>query len=77
MAECADEALLERRGDTHRAEIPQCPDNDAGHEDDAAHLLQVLLTFLPRVSPDGLGCWPAVGRQFHDKRCVLALNDER
>ena len=72
MSHVADEAVLDGRGDASRAEVAECPDDDAGDEDDAAHLLQVFLAFLPCVAADGFACGPAVGRQFHHKRSVLA-----
>ena len=53
--------LLLRRERRIVWEIFQCPDNDAGHEDDATHLLQILLTLLPCMTSDGLTRRPTVG----------------
>ena len=57
-------------------EIAEGPDNDGGAEDDGTHLLEVLLAFLPGVAQDGLGGGHTVGRQLHDERQALALDDE-
>ena len=58
-------------------EVAQCPYNDTGHQDNASHLLQVFLTFLPGMAPDGLWCWPAIRWQLHHKWCILALDNKR
>ena len=57
-------------------EVSQRPHDDACHEDDATHLLQVLLAFLPGVSAYSFPGREAVGWQLHDERRVLALDDE-
>ena len=57
-------------------EIAESPDNDRSYKDDASHLLEILLTFLPRVAPDGFRRRPAIRRQFHDERRIFAFDDE-
>ena len=56
-------------------EVAQCPDDYAGYEDDTSHFLQILFSFLPRVSCHGLPCWEAVGWQLHHEWGVLALDE--
>ena len=46
-----------------------------GYEDDAGHLVQVLLAFLPGVAEDGLGGRDAVGRELHDEGQVVVLDE--
>ena len=70
------QGFLPPTGGVREGPVAKCPDDDGGDEDDAAHLLEVLLAFLPGVAPDGFGGGPAVGRQLHDEGGVLALDDE-
>ena len=58
-------------------EIAQRPHKDAGHQDDATHFLEILLSFFPRVAPNGLPCWETIGRQLHHERRVVAFHQEQ
>ena len=53
-------------------EISKCPDDDTCHEDDTAHLLQILLAFLPCMSRDSLCRGHSIGRKLHDKWGIFA-----
>ena len=56
-------------------EVAEEPDDDRGYEDDAGHLVQILLAFLPGVAEDGLGGRDSVGREFHDEGQVVVLDE--
>ena len=79
MADLSDVALLLLRLLSELLivwEITEGPDDDGGAEDDATHLLEILAPLLPSVSSDGLPRRESVGRQLHDERRVLTLEDE-
>ena len=56
--------------------VAQRPYYDGRHENDAAHLLQILSSLLPCVPCYCRRCREAVGRQFHHERSVVAPDEE-
>ena len=54
-------------------EITQRPYDDGGHENDASHLLQVLLAFLPCMAQDCLDSRETVGWELHHEGSVLTF----
>ena len=57
-------------------EVTQSPDDDTCHEDDATHLLQVLLTLFPGMAAYRLPGREAVRRQLHHEWGIFALHHE-
>ena len=57
-------------------EITQSPYDDTCHEDDASHLLQVLLTLFPGMAAYRLPGREAVRRQLHYEWGIFALHHE-
>ena len=53
-------------------EVAEQPHGDARHENDAAHLAEVLPSLLPRVAHDARRLRRTVGRDFHHERTVRA-----
>ena len=77
LAHFADIALLllcGRVGSVDMREIAERPYDDGCHKNDAAHLLQVLLAFLPSMSANRFPSRETVGWKFHHKRRVFALD---
>ena len=56
-------------------EISQEPYHHRANQDDAAHLLKILLTLLPGVSENRFCCRHPIWRQFHHKRQIILLKE--
>ena len=56
-------------------EIAQEPYSDRTYQDDAAHLLQILLSLFPGVAEDRFCRRDAVWRKLHDERKVVILEE--
>ena len=56
-------------------EVTQAPDHDGADQNRGRHLLKILLSLLPGVSPDGLSGRYPVRRQLHHEREVILLDE--
>ena len=56
-------------------EIAQEPHGHRADQDDSAHLLQILLSFLPGMTKNRFTCRYAVRRKLHHKRKVVILEE--
>ena len=68
--------VLRRRIRVVVREIAEEPQGHRTYQDDAAHLLQILLSLFPGMTQDGLRGRNAVRRQLHHERQVVILEEK-